>query len=76
MDPLASGKGEKGAGHAPSHPTSKGRAVKKNVKKIEKQDPSAKPTRRVVVLRELVDDELSNVAGGVPAPQRPWIWSP
>jgi hypothetical protein len=50
--------------------------VKKNVKKIENKDPSAKPTRRVVILRELDDDELSNVAGGKIKSERPWIWTP
>jgi hypothetical protein len=49
--------------------------VKKIVKKIEKKDPATKPTRRVVILRELQDDELSNVAGGAVQGQRPWIWS-
>jgi hypothetical protein len=50
--------------------------VKKNLKKIEKQDPSTKPTRRVVVLRELGNDELSSVPGGGIQHLRPWIWFP
>jgi hypothetical protein len=58
---------------------SRGKPVKKNLKKIEQKDPSTKPTRRVVVLRELQDDDLSNIAGGAKSfhelPGRPWIWS-
>lgn len=53
--------------------------MKKNTKKPSIQGAAPKPERRVVILRELEDDDLSSATGGGYSPPnqpggRPWIW--